>query len=1124
MTSSFITTLTQTFRHSAPVTRLLAEIDRGRPLVLNSCQGAARAFLVQVLQQNRQQPLLCLFPRPEEARQFYDDLAELLPASALGLFSPHERQLWNEVGPLGSVVGQRLNALGTLMRGGPAVVVTSAPALLEKVADPARVARATLSLLPGQEYPFSGLIESLVHAGYVREHQVERPGEMAVRGGLIDLFLFEENNPLRIEFWGDRIESIRQFDLQTQRSLEPVTHLSLLPLSAAGIYAPFFDPPFDQLPLSALLTSYMPKQTTIILFDNILISNELEDYEKESSVRFETQLQEHQTEGIAFADYFGSRDEIIEAINTFQTIELNTFNSNSSLPLIEFSTQRNNHFAGNLKLFYQEVEARRRVDAQAGMDSQFAILCDSETQTLRLRDLLTREAMHDIHVETLNLSEGFQWPEQHLYLYTDRELYGRVRLGKADKASRRAVSFAEMLKLQEGDFVVHVEFGVGIFRGLKPIDAYGRVRECMQIEYAGGDMLYVPLEKMDQVQKYSSRDGYVPVLNKLGGREWEKLKSRTKSRVKEVASQLIKLYAVRKLRPGHAFPSDTIWQKELEASFKYDETLDQLNAVNEIKADMEKGTPMDRLVCGDVGFGKTEVAVRAAFKALMDGKQVAVLVPTTVLAQQHFATFSERLARYPVRIAVLSRFKNARQLSEIIQQVGRGEVDLVIGTHRLLSKDVQFRNLGLLIIDEEQKFGVLHKERLKLLKVNVDTLTLSATPIPRTLHMALMGARDMSLINTPPGNRLPIVTEVCRFERDHIREVMLREVERKGQIFFIHNRVATIAGIHHLLAELVPEIHFAVAHGQMEARELEKVMSAFAEGQVHCLICSMIIESGIDVPNANTLIVNRADRFGLAQLYQLRGRVGRSDHQAYAYFLIPPLRKLTRTAIKRLQTIQECSHLGSGYKIAMRDLEIRGAGNIFGSEQSGFVDALGYELYAKIIEEAIQELRDELNLPQRPRSAEEPQFAMESRIEMTGDAFLPNTYVEAAADRVDIYKRLIEAKTVQAIQDLEDELRDRFGALPDAARNLIDYVLVKMLAHQARIEEIGFKNGRISGKFFAAALPKGEQFRPWLGKMVEKACYPFELRQSQNTLFFEIAADHKATAIEQMKKFLESII
>ncbi|HNW59250.1 MAG TPA: transcription-repair coupling factor [bacterium] len=1124
MTPPIITTIADTFRRSAPFARVLAESAGGGSLVLNGCLGAARAFLVEALQQSRPRPLLCLFPRPEEARQFYDDLVELLPAPALGLFSPHDKQLWNEVGPLGPVVGQRLNALSTLMRGGPGVVVTSAPALLEKVADPVRVARSTLSLHAGQEYSFAQLIEELVHAGYVREHQVERPGEMSVRGGLIDLFLFEETHPVRLEFWGDHIESIRQFDLETQRSLQPVEAISLLPLSAAGLYGPVFDQPFDQLPLTALLTGYLAAESTILLFDKTLISNELEDFEKEYSVRFETHLQEHQEEGLSFESFYTSRDTILEVINNFQIFEINTFKSSLALPEIEFSTQRNAHFAGNLKLFYQEVEAHRRTAAQAGTNSTVAVLCDSESQTLRLRDLVAREEVEDIHVATLNLSEGFQWPEHHLYVYTDRELYGRIRLSKADKASRRAVSFAEMLKLQEGDYVVHIEYGVGIFRGLKPIDAYGRVRECIQIEYAGGDMLYVPLEKMDQVQKYSSRDGYIPVLNKLGGKEWDKLKSRTKSRVKEVAGQLIKLYAVRKLRPGHAFPPDTVWQKELEASFKFDETLDQLNAVNEIKEDMEKGTPMDRLVCGDVGFGKTEVAVRAAFKALMDGKQVAVLVPTTVLAQQHFATFSERLARFPVRIAVLSRFKSARQLTEIIQQVGRGEIDLVIGTHRLLSRDVQFRDLGLLIIDEEQKFGVLHKERLKLLKANVDTLTLSATPIPRTLHMALMGARDMSLINTPPGNRLPIVTEVCRFERDHIREVILREVERKGQVFFIHNRVATISGIHHLLTELLPEINFAVAHGQMEAPALEKVMTAFAEGQVHCLICSMIIESGIDVPNANTLIVNRADRFGLAQLYQLRGRVGRSDHQAYAYFLIPPLRKLTRTAIKRLQTIQECSHLGSGYKIAMRDLEIRGAGNIFGAEQSGFVDALGYELYARIIEEAIQELREELQPGQRPKPAAEAQLPMESRIEMEGDAFLPNTYVAAAADRVDIYKRLIEAKTAPAIAALEQELRDRFGLLPAPARHLLDYVLVKLLAHQARVEEIGVKNGKISGKFFATALPKGELFRPWLGKMVEKACYPFELRQSQNTLFFEITADHHVSAIEQMKKFLESII
>ena len=1121
---SILETIAEIFARNETVARLEKSLAGGESVVLHGCQGAARPFIAQRLLQSTHATCLCLFPGAEEAKQFYDDLTELLPPDALALFSPHGKQMWNEVGPLSPVVGQRLSALATLLRKEPALIVTSVPALLEKVADPARVTGSAIRLERGMEYAFPRLIEELVHAGYTREIRVERPGEMAVRGGLIDLFLFEESHPMRIEFWGDQIESMRYFDIENQRSLTPMESIVLLPLSAGGLYGPALDPPFDQLPLTAMLTDYLPPEGKLLLFDNTLISNELDNFEKEYSVRFDTFIQDHPNEGGHFSAFYSDKRTCQEIINKRQVIELNTFRTQSTLPEIEFSTFRNNHFAGNLKLFIQEVEAHRQKARQLGITPKVAVLCDSEDRSQRLRDLLAREGTEEIAVETLNLSEGFQWPAEQFFLYTDRELYGRIRLRKQDKASRRTVSFADLLKLQEGDYVVHIEYGVGVFQGLKQIDAYGRSRECIQIEYANGDKLYVPLEKMDQVQKYSSRDGYVPVLNKLGGKEWDKLKSRTKARVKQVAEQLIKLYAVRKLKAGHPFSPDSLWQQELEASFMYDETIDQLTAVNEIKADMEKPVPMDRLVCGDVGFGKTEVAVRAAFKALTDGKQVAVLVPTTVLAQQHFATFSERLAKFPVRIGVLSRFKNSRQLAELIQQVGRGEIDLIIGTHRLLSKDVHFKDLGLLIVDEEQKFGVLHKERLKLLKANVDTLTLSATPIPRTLHMALMGARDMSLINTPPGNRLPIITEVCRFERDHVREVILREVERKGQIFFIHNRVATISGIYQLLCELVPEVTFAVAHGQMEGPELERVMTAFAEGRTQCLVCTMIIESGIDVPNANTLIVNRADRFGLAQLYQLRGRVGRSNHQAYAYFLIPPLRKLTRTAIKRLQTIQECSHLGSGYKIAMRDLEIRGAGNIFGAEQSGFVEALGYELYAKIIEEAIQELREELNLAPQPRVEEETQIPIESRVEIRGEAFLPADYVEAASDRVDIYKRLIEARAMPAIADLEHEILDRFGPLPEAARNLLDYVRIKMLAHQSRVEEIGLKEGKINGKFFPAAVPKGEQFRPWLGKIVSKACYPFELRQVQNSLHFEIHPEPGVAPLVQIKKFLESII
>jgi transcription-repair coupling factor (superfamily II helicase) len=559
-----------------------------------------------------------------------------------------------------------------------------------------------------------------------------------------------------------------------------------------------------------------------------------------------------------------------------------------------------------------------------------------------------------------------------------------------------------------GDFVVHVDHGIGVYQGLQKLTTGGYERECLVIQYQDQDKLFVPLEKMDRVQKYSSRDGMAPRVHKLGAPDWDRLKKRTKNRIKDIARDLIKLYAARKAQKGLAFPPDSFWQKELEASFIYEDTPDQARAVEEVKHDMENENPMDRLVCGDVGYGKTEVAIRAAFKAVQSSKQVAVLVPTTILAQQHYNTFRERLRKYPVQVEALSRFRSAAEQKKIVEKLKTGEVDIAIGTHRLLSHDVAFKDLGLLIVDEEQRFGVRHKERLKQLCVNVDVLTLSATPIPRTLHMSLLGVRDMSNINTPPKDRLPVHTEIVQFDRDLIRQVILREVHRGGQVFFVHNRVGSIYRMADLLQRVIPEVEFGVAHGQMKEHELEKAIVDFMERKIHVLVETMIIESGIDMPNVNTMIINRADRFGLAQLYQLRGRVGRSHHKAYCYLVIPPIRNLTTEAIKRLETIEQFTELGSGFQIAMRDLEIRGAGNMLGAEQSGFIDSLGFDLYCKILEDAVQEARLE-ELPQEAVAAL-PEKKDECRVELEGDAYLPDDYVEMPASAA-IYRRLAEAKT-----------------------------------------------------------------------------------------------------------------
>jgi transcription-repair coupling factor (superfamily II helicase) len=1109
------------FCSSPPFQELYGAVEEGRNISVAGVSGSARSIVLGLLFEKLPGSILCVLPSEEEAIQLYEDLATLLGEQSVILFPSHGTQAWSEVGPLSSAIGSRITALKSLQNREKCIFVASAQALMEKVACSQDLRKSWIRLSAGQPHDFEPLIERLVRIGYSREERVDRPGEMSVRGGLIDIFLYEELNPFRIEFYGDQIESIREFDVESQRSLKKHEKLDILPISAAGAYTRYDDQPIDTLPFNAVLLEYFAGDMLVSFFDQDLACKAMEDYEKEMSVRIETFAEEHGFDHqLKYEDYYSNEQFLDKKLQEFNQIQFLSLSYQASSP-IDFDIRHCAQYAGNLSLFRGEL-LQQFSDFNAGSKvPRMVVLSDSEAQTNRLKDLFVQEGFPaGIEVETSNLSEGFIWPEEGLAVYTNKNLYGRLRLPKFGKMATRKVSFKDLSSFRNGDYVVHADFGIGIFRGLKRIKAYDKERECLIIEYRDGDKVYVPLEKMDRVQKYSSRESVVPALSKLGSADWDRLKKRTKQRVKEIAAQLIKLYATRKLKPGYAFSADTIWQKELEASFSYEETIDQLNAVNEIKADMENPIPMERLVCGDVGYGKTEVAIRAAFKALNDGKQVCVLVPTTVLAQQHLSTFSERLKPFPVKIEMLSRFKSAAQQKEIVERLEKGKVDLIIGTHRLLSQDVKFSDLGLLIIDEEQKFGVMHKERLKVLKHTVDTLMLSATPIPRTMHLALIGARDMSIINTPPSNRLPVHTEVSRFSKEHIREAILNEVQRGGQVFFIHNRVQSIHAIFGLLRELVPEVSFGVAHGQMKASDLEKVMMAFTMGEIQCLICTMIIESGIDMPNANTLIVNRADRFGLSQLYQLRGRVGRSNQQAFAHLLIPPLRKLSRTAIKRLQTIQEHSDLGSGYKIAVRDLEIRGAGNVFGAEQSGFVDALGFELYAKIIEEAIGELRSDLKIePALKKEESEP----DAKIDVKVDAYLPPEYVSSAAERVDIYKRLIEAQIPKEVNDLQAELIDRFGSLPQAAKNLVDYILIKILSRQAKIEEIALRNSRILTKFKKASIPKGEQFRMWLGRIVEKVHGSIEFKQEGDTIILELKVSQEANYLDVTKSFLQSL-
>ncbi|MBC8465984.1 transcription-repair coupling factor, partial [bacterium] len=733
------------------------------------------------------------------------------------------------------------------------------------------------------------------------------------------------------------------------------------------------------------------------------------------------------------------------------------------------------------------------IDKYCQRDYKVWICADTTGEKDRLEELLFDSKVEKARLVTPTLSAGFVLSEEKMAILTSNELFMRRRMRARHTRFRRRTVVFDRSSLKRGDLVVHADYGIGKYEGLQKVKVRDHPRECLRIKYADDTILYIKVEHFGLVEKYTRMDNANPALSKINSREWERAKKKTKKAIEDIAGELVRLYAKRKIAKGVAFSVDSLWQGEMESSFEFEDTPDQVTSIVEIKKDLELSSPMDRLLCGDVGFGKTEVAIRAAFKVVQDSHQVAILVPTTILAQQHYETFRERLASYPVRIEVLSRFRSRSEQKDTVKDLALGKVDILIGTHRLLSKDVGFKELGLLVIDEEHRFGVKHKERLKSLKTNVDVLTMTATPIPRTLHMALMGARDTSQINTPPIDRLPIQTEVYSWSEKLIKDAILREVDRNGQVFFVHNRVQSILAVKGMLERIVPGINYGVAHGQMPERQLEKIMFEFMHGRYDVLITTMIIESGLDIPNANTLIVNRADRFGLAQLYQLRGRIGRSNRQAYAYLLTPPKLTVAGLARKRLSTLTELTDLGSGFKIAMRDLELRGAGNLLGAQQSGFINAIGFSLYTRILNDVIQKLKGEA--PSRSAKSE----SEEIKIEFIGPALFPSTYIEDSDTRYNFYKKLSNVKDISEIDEIENELVDRFGSIPEKADNLLSLARIKAMGRILNFSRIMFRqtylscqidlpsdlteSQKILGKIVSQAAPEQIEFK--MGKKVE---------------------------------------
>ena len=1046
-----------------------------------SAVGSLRSLIVAQCFDEQQATVLWLFPDQERAEQAVLDLEHLLPVHQSALFPETRVSRWGKEDV--RIISQQSEVITSLADGERIIVVASVAALQTRIRSPKQVQAQKITVSTGEEHGFQTLLARLNAAGFERVNMVDKPGEFAVRGGIVDVFPFTAENPVRLEFFGEEVESIRIFDAVSQRSLSESEQVVILP-------RPGSDDVTD-----ATLLDFLPDQI-IVFFDSMAeIEKWIEEYEESGNVPV----------AVDFLD---------KGLKDFPKAYFSPISGGYAENSLSFHAKHHRPFDGRIQHLREELLKK----PENGTPRKNYFLCESPAHAERVRQLFDEYGVHEDSVEVIgqSLSEGFYLPHAGLYVYTDHEFYGRARRQHIRQRFRQGLTMKQLQALKIGDFVVHVNHGIARFKGLEVIRIGGHERECLLLEYRGGDKLYVRLDRMDRVQKYAAKDGSIPKVHKLGSPEWEKLKKKTRSRVKDIARELVQLYAMRKKESGFAFSPDSTLQLELEASFPYEDTPDQTKAAADVKSDMESPRPMDRLICGDVGYGKTEIAVRAAFKAILDGKQVAVLVPTTILADQHGETFRERFERFPVKMDVLSRFKSAREQKKIIEKLRTGDLDLVIGTHRLLSKDIEFKNLGLLIIDEEQRFGVAAKEKIKQLRVNVDVLALSATPIPRTLQMSLLEIRDMSLINTPPRDRLPIHTETIEFDPRVIRQAMLHELQRGGQIYFVHNRIQSIDMIARRIKEIVPEADIAVAHGQMNVKELEHVMHDFMQKKYHILISTMIIESGLDIPNVNTIFINRADKFGLAQLYQLRGRVGRSNRKAYCYLIIPPLKKLTREAIQRLETVEEFTELGSGFHIAMRDLEIRGAGSILGGEQSGFIESLGIDLYMKILDEAIKEFQHD-----QEEGQEEKDFLPEEcRVEADVDAYLPQKYVSIPSERVEIYRQVAHARDHELIEDVREELKDRYGRLPVEAENMLNIAIVSLLGRQHGFGRIVIKKQTAMCVFHDALVESSqEQFKALLGKMVLSALYPVELFQDKKT-GIKITFPDDEDALSGMKAFL----
>lgn len=1004
----FVEQFYKSFSEQENFRKILSSVNnRDRPITISGLSGSAVSLFSYTLRKQINQTFLIILKDRSEAEEIRDDLDFFLGDSYVSFLpgSEIDKSIFADFDSISTYFYN--DTIEKILNQSNPIVVATKDGLLTNLHSPDFVRSHLISLKINQQFERDYLIKLLTDFGYEKVFTVEYPMEFSVKGSMVDFYPTNSTLPFRIEFFGDTIESVRSFSPEDQISKQKLNSVTIIP------------------PVSSKSEKKNSNIFSYLALNSIIISAHSEEIDSSITKKLENYKQ------IRINDYFKSE-----------------YNFNTNYPTFP---------DGKLQTFKQYLSKIPEI----ALNPKTYIIASTKDQCKRLETLLQDSS---IIIQEGILSRSVEFPDIGFYAYSDHDIFVRRRKTNTFKKLPKDLPLQKVdtKDISPGDLMVHINYGIGEYQGLQKVNAFGSTKECIILKYRDGDRVFIPLERLKDIQKYKSTDGFSPQLTKLGTGEWEKTKLRTRKSLERISEEIIELYALRMNTQGFAFEPDTDLQLEMESEFIYDETPDQQTTTEEIKRDMEKPQPMDRLLCGDVGFGKTEVAIRATFKAVSNSKQVAVMVPTTILADQHYRTFKERLRNFPINIALLSRFTSRKANQKILKGIAEGSIDILIGTHKLLSDNVRFRDLGLLVIDEEHRFGVRQKERIKKLKTNVDSLALTATPIPRTLQLSLIGARDSSIINTPPKSRLPIYTEIIPFNTNIIKKAVYRELSRGGQIYFVHNKVKSIPAVTYKLRTLFPNVRIEYVHGQMPEKELEPIMSDFFAQDIDILVTTAIIESGIDIPNVNTIFINKAHTFGLAQLYQLRGRVGRGNRRAYSYLIIPQVSRLNQAAKKRLQTIQRNTSLGSGYSIALRDLEIRGAGNLFGLEQSGNIQAIGYDLYMKILKDSLEKIKQKKGITAPEKTKME---SIETELIYPHPAYFPETYIPSSSVRIDFYKRMSESESIQDIDNIEIELVDRYGKIPQEGHNLLDISRIRVLCNHIGFSKLEFSEKSTTFEF-----------------------------------------------------------